>query len=149
MDDLAMKWETDVSIPIHCFLFNAVYFKEYGIAFDESLPNHEDWDCWMTLFALNPKIIYVDQPLANYRIRKHSVSYDISKNRQGYLMAINKQKRKNKLNKDMIRKLNKRKKQIKHLYQDAVPLIRTLKKCRRFVGKFLSQYFQREQRTHD
>lgn len=127
-DDIMMKWETELSIPAHCFLFTAALFKKYGIAFDESLANHQDWECWMNLFALNPQVVFVDKTLAYYRVRDGSISKNMRKMREGYILAINKQIQKNKLNKDLIKKLNIRKKQIKYLYRDVSPLMRTMER---------------------
>ena len=60
--------------------------------FDEQLPNHEDWDCWMMVFRLNPQIFYIDQKLATYRIRSTSMARDKNASLKGFLLAINKQK---------------------------------------------------------
>lgn len=134
-DDIMMKWETELSIPHHCFIFDTAIFRDYEIAYDEYLPNHEDWECLMNIFSLNPKIVFVDQPLANYRIRRESMCANREKMRKGYLMAIDKQIQKNKINKEVIRKLNKRKKQIKYLYRDASPMIITMERCHPIIRK--------------
>lgn len=89
--DLISRWETDFSIPVHCFLFSSVFFKEYGLRFDEALPNHEDWECWMRIVALRPAINYLDRRLAIYRIREDAMCYDIASMKKGYLMALRKQ----------------------------------------------------------
>ena len=54
-------WEVTLSIPCHCFLFRSNYFLEYKIKFDEMLPNHEDWDCWMSVFSMKPNIVFNDE----------------------------------------------------------------------------------------
>ena len=117
-DDIILKWETEVSIPPNCFIFDAAFFRECGIAFDESLPANEDWECWMNVFALNPKVIFVDKVLAYYRIRKNSRCSNRLNMRNSYFMAIDKQIQKHLLNKDIVKKLKIRKKQIKYLYRD-------------------------------
>lgn len=66
--EIASRWERDLTIPIHCFLFDVRLFKSHGIGFDESLPNHEDWDCWLRLFQLRPPVELVDAHLAVYRL---------------------------------------------------------------------------------
>jgi len=138
-DDIMMKWESGLSIPVHCFLFDAAFFNECGIAFDESLPNHEDWECWMNLFALDPKVIFVDRPLAYCRIRRHSMCRNRAKMREGYISAINKQIQKNKLNKEKIKKLTIRKKQIKHIYWDVNPLNRIMERCHPMIKKIYNE----------
>lgn len=128
-DDMIMKWETELSIPPHCFLFDAVFFKEHGISFDESLKTHEDWECWMNIFACNPTVFFTDSPLANYRVRGTSMCANKPSMRNGYLMAIDKQILKNKKNMDVVTKLKHRKQQIRYLYRETSPIMR-------FLGKF-------------
>lgn len=65
--DLALRWETELSIPIHCFLFDSRIFRDHGIRFDESLVTHVDWECWMRVFALEPESLFLDRLLAIYR----------------------------------------------------------------------------------
>lgn len=90
--ELATRWETaGLSIPPHCFLFDARFFREHGIRFDERLPNHEDWDCWMRIFALHPRVVFVDEKLAIYRLQTASMCTNVSKMRKGYLKALSKQ----------------------------------------------------------
>ncbi len=126
VDDIMMKWETELSIPMHCFLFDTAIFKECGIAFDESLPSNEDWDCWMNVFALGPRVVFVDRVLAYYRIRNGSRCKDRLKMRRGYLRAINRQIQKNRSNRAIVEKLKTRKKQIRYLYRDVSPLMRIM-----------------------
>jgi glycosyltransferase involved in cell wall biosynthesis len=139
-DDIMMKWETELSIPPHCFLFDSAIFREYGISFDENLPNHEDWDCWMNIFALHPKVVFTDKPLANYRIRPGSMCANAVKMRQGYLKAVNKQINKNRRNKDTVVKLKLRKKQIRFLYRESGLLFRMMD---RIHPKWKERYLKR------
>jgi glycosyltransferase involved in cell wall biosynthesis len=134
-DDIMMKWETDLSIPIHCFLFDSELFKKYEIAFNETLENHEDWDCWMNIFALQPEIVFIEQPLANYRIRKESMCRDKVKMREGYISAIDMQIHKNKMNETVSEKLKMRKRQVKYFYRNESLLIRLLERCHPIVRK--------------
>lgn len=127
-DDLMMKWETELSIPHHCFLFDAAIFRNHGIVYDENLPNHEDWECLMNVFSLDPKIVFTDKKLANYRIRSDAMHTNLVEMRRGYLKVINKQIKKNRLNKDTVKKLKLRKKQIRYLYRDSGLLIRTMER---------------------
>ena len=90
--ELIRNWELSLSIPCHCYLFKYQIFKEKNIFFDEKLMNHEDWDCWMSIFSLKPEIYFVDQILATYRIRSNSKCFDTDFMFNGYLNAISKQK---------------------------------------------------------
>jgi len=92
LHDLIIRWEAQMSIPVHCFLFDARFFKDYGIRFDETLPNHEDWDCWMNIFRLNPKVYYIPEKLATYRIHTDSMVYDWDKMEKGFMKALEKQR---------------------------------------------------------
>ncbi len=44
-------------------------FEKYGV-FDESLRRSEDWDLWLRLARAGVKFLYLDKPLAHYRVRK-------------------------------------------------------------------------------
>lgn len=90
--ELITKWEAKLSIPCHCFLFASKIFKDNNISFDERLPNHEDWECWMNVFATSPEVFYIDKKLATYRIRSNAMCYDRNLMKEGFLMAIKKQK---------------------------------------------------------
>lgn len=137
--DIILKWETEISIPIHCFIFDADLFKQTGIAFDETLHANEDWECWLNVFALNPKVIFVDRVLAYYRVRMDSRCRDRVQMRNSHLMAIKKQIRKHRSNKEIVEKLNQRKTRIKHLYRDVCPVTRFMEKSHPVVKKL---YFE-------
>ena len=134
-DDVMMKWETGVSIPIHCFIFDTAIFKEYRITFDESLSANEDWDCWMNVFALSPKVVFIDRVLAYYRVSRDSRCSNRVKMRESYLKAINKQIQKHELNKDVVKKLHRRKKEINFLYRDVSPLVTMMERCHPKIKK--------------
>lgn len=89
--DLAVRWETDLSIPIHCFLFDARLLMDNNIRFDEKLSNHEDWDCWMRIFRLRPLIVHVPRELAAYRQHRDSMITNQEAMWRGYDCAIRKQ----------------------------------------------------------
>ena len=59
--------------------------------FDETLPNHEDWDCWLRLFALDPPLLHSDKKLAIYRIQERSMSRNIALMWKGVEMVCKKQ----------------------------------------------------------
>jgi glycosyltransferase involved in cell wall biosynthesis len=85
---LAGDWETRSSIPNHCFLFAKEIFQ--GVRFDEKLPNHEDWDCWMRLMHKHPKISLSSRVLAFYRINPQSMCTNYFSMRDGFIAAIDK-----------------------------------------------------------
>jgi hypothetical protein len=88
LDELIRDWQTKLSIPIHCFLFSSSFFGENGVFFNESLPNHVDWECWLNIFRLKPEVRYVDLKLAVYRIQPNGISSDKVLMKNGYLQAI-------------------------------------------------------------
>ncbi len=135
-DDIMMKWETDLSIPVHCFLFDMAFFKECGIAFDERLPANEDWECWMNIFALDPKVVFVDKVLASCRVRRGSRSRNRLSMRKSYLTAINKQIQKNRANKEVVKKLNRRKKEVRYHYRDVSLIMRIMERFPPTVKKY-------------
>jgi len=89
--DIASRWETDFSIPAHCFLFDARLFFNHRIEFNEKLPNHEDWDCWMRIFATDPIVKHQAQKSVVYRIHENSLARDEIKMWRGFRNAINSQ----------------------------------------------------------
>lgn len=91
LEDLAIRWEKDLSIAIHSFLFDAKIFREHGVRFDENLPANEDWDCWMQVFSLKPSIKYVNEKMAFYRIHDTARTRDGRLLRDGFLKALRKQ----------------------------------------------------------
>ena len=92
LNDMAQHWQTELSIPIHCFLFDASLFKIDNVQFDERLPNNEDWDCWMKILALKPSLRFDERALAIYRRHPNSVSATNSHAmHRGFLMAIRQQ----------------------------------------------------------
>ena len=97
--DLASRWETALIIPPHGFLFDARFFKDKRIEFDENLPTRaawdcwEDWDCWMRIFSFDPIIHHVEQKLVIYRIHGESKCANRRGIWRGYRRAIQKQER--------------------------------------------------------
>lgn len=120
--DMAVRWEDDLSIPPHCFLFDARFFHEHHIRFDEELFTHEDWDCWMQVLALNPIIMFVDKRLSIYRVHVESMSKKREKMRKGFVMAVKKQQKLFHDNKGISRLLKQQLKKVKRRYPKKSPL---------------------------
>lgn len=125
--ELATKWQTEISIPCHCFLFDARLFNTPRIRFDETLANHVDWDCWMRIFGSGPPLLYVDQELAVYRWHESAMTRNPKRMHMGYLQAIRKQIEINDENEELKSALQQRYRQINRSYRVA--------KCRRFIKK--------------
>lgn len=119
--ELAGRWETELSIPVHCFLFKSDIFKKHGIFFDERIPNHEDWDCWMKVFALHPEVRFLDEVMAYYRIHGQSMCKNRKLMRQGFLQAIRNQKQIFADDPKMLEILREKKLQVCHEYRDVGP----------------------------
>jgi glycosyltransferase involved in cell wall biosynthesis len=88
--ELISRWEATLSIPPHCFLFSANFFKEKKIQFDIELPNHEDFDCWLNIFMQHPQIKYVNEKLCVYRITDGSMSKKTKLMCEGFLQVLDK-----------------------------------------------------------
>ncbi len=89
--DLIMRWETQFTIPPHCFLFDARFFTECGIRFAQTLRTHEEWECWMQILRLQPVVHRVPQKFAIYRLHAASVCNDKQALWDGYRAALEKQ----------------------------------------------------------
>lgn len=138
-NDIMLKWETGLTIPVHCFIFDAKLFKENSIGFDENLQANEDWECWMNVFALDPKVFFVDRVLAFYRVRNDSRCRNRVKMRKSYLTAIDKQIKINRLNGEVLKHLHSRKEQIEYLYRDAALVNRLINRCPPLVKSIWSE----------
>jgi len=99
--DIALRWEKELVIPCHTFLFDACLFMETGIRFDEYLPNHEDFDCWMRILALKPVVLYIDRKLVIYRRHEASMVRDKDLMRSGFLQSLRKQRDLHRDNKEL------------------------------------------------
>jgi glycosyltransferase involved in cell wall biosynthesis len=90
--EFAIGWEVDISIPIHAVLIDARLLQRPPLRFDESLPNHEDWDFWMRLLARKPSIVFTKKTLAMYRYAPGSMSSHREKMYAGFVRAIKKRR---------------------------------------------------------
>jgi len=89
--DIASRWETELSIPVHSFLFDARIFTDCGVRFYEGLPSHEDWDCWMQVFGLPVTLIHVPATLSVYRVHAQAITRDEYLMWKGFAAAIARQ----------------------------------------------------------
>ena len=92
--ELISEWESRLIIPPHCWLFDADIFRKGGLRFDASLPNHEDFDCWVNVLRLRPKMAYLDKKLVIYRVSEGSMSRNMVKMGEGFLQVLENQQRK-------------------------------------------------------
>lgn len=120
--DLAERWERDLSIPVHCFLFDRRLFSDRAIEFDEALQSHEDWDCWMQILRAEPAVYYVDMKLATYTIRPDSICSDRPRMRKGFLYALRKQRAYFRNDPQMRSVLTAKLVEVRRAYRDCSPL---------------------------
>lgn len=90
--DMALRWESEMSVPPLCWLFDARFFKDMGIRFNENQRKHEDWDCWMRILATRPHLYYVPEKLVVYRRHSGSMSHDYQPMLEEFLLAIDRQR---------------------------------------------------------
>jgi len=105
---LARGWENEFSTPLHTFIFPAYFFTHHKVRFDESLPNHNDWDCWMQIFSFKPSLSYINEKLAIYRICSNSLTSGKKSLNNGFLLAINRNRKRFKNNKLMSKVLKEK-----------------------------------------
>jgi glycosyltransferase involved in cell wall biosynthesis len=86
--ELAIRWEIDLSIPIHAALIDAALLHAPPLRFDERMVNHEDWDFWMRLFAKRPPVLFTEKVLAMYRLSEDSMSAQKGPMYEGFVKAI-------------------------------------------------------------
>lgn len=86
--ELALRWEHDLSIPVHCVLLRRGWVQQHGCVFDEQLPNHEDWSFWMDVWQGGPRVAYTGEVGALYRMHAASMTRDDGRMYRGYLQAL-------------------------------------------------------------
>lgn len=64
------KWNVSFSIQMQCGFFEASLFET--IRFPENLSAQEDWVVWVQLFKKQDKFIFINKPLAYYRMNPES-----------------------------------------------------------------------------
>jgi glycosyltransferase involved in cell wall biosynthesis len=114
--DIASRWETELSIPIHCFLINLRLLREGQVNFDEGLRSHEDWDLWMRIFRSDPVIKHAPEKLAVYRRHNDAMCTNRDIMWQGYSKAIDNQLRLFEGHRQMQKILKLKKTEIRQLY---------------------------------
>lgn len=70
LEGFLYEWNTSFSLQMQCGFFDAVLFK--NIRFPENLSAQEDWIVWVSLFKTGCKAVFIDEPLAYYRINPNS-----------------------------------------------------------------------------
>jgi len=73
-ESILLNWDVKYSIPIHCGIFKYSAIK--SILFDEELKAKEDWFFWLQVFKCNPKVFFLNEKLALYRVHKNSMTKD-------------------------------------------------------------------------
>jgi glycosyltransferase involved in cell wall biosynthesis len=71
VDEIVLRWEHGLCIPIHCFLYKKTVFKEVGI-FDVNFKKHEDWHFHIRCAMGNYKYIHNPEKFARYRVHANS-----------------------------------------------------------------------------
>lgn len=87
--ELSVRWELELSIPIHCPIVSTDLFRgPKGLRFDERLPNHEDFAFWMRTMALRPFVVTTGHTGALYRINPAGMTRNRQQMYKGFAMAI-------------------------------------------------------------
>ncbi|MCK6601562.1 MAG: glycosyltransferase [Bacteroidetes bacterium] len=86
--DLLFNWERNLSIPIHCFLFDRAQIPAELFLFSPELKNHEDIHLWLRIFWRSPEICYTQEVLAVYRKTPGGLTKNIREMRAGYVKAL-------------------------------------------------------------
>lgn len=64
------QWNFSFAIQMQCGFFDAALFE--SVRFPENLSAQEDWVVWVQLFKIDNNCIFIDQPLAYYRMNPES-----------------------------------------------------------------------------
>jgi len=86
--DFLSRWELDLMIPIHAFLFRKSCFDRWG-SMDPQFQTHEDWDLHLNFSLNGARYHYDDHVGAYYRIHGSSSSRtDLTKNRRDIALVL-------------------------------------------------------------
>ena len=69
-----LQWESVFSIPIHCGFFKSDLFHDFR--FSPELKTREDWMMWLYLFQKEMNVVFIDEPLAYYRVNLKGVTHN-------------------------------------------------------------------------
>lgn len=69
-ESMLYQWNESFSIQIQCGFFHSSLFKT--IRFPENLTAQEDWIVWVSIFKTGCNAVFLDKPLALYRINPSS-----------------------------------------------------------------------------
>jgi hypothetical protein len=70
---------------------DSALFQARGVRFDQELPNHEDWECWMRVLRHEPAIVCVREKLAVYRLQAAQLTSNLESMKIGFRQAMEKQ----------------------------------------------------------
>jgi glycosyltransferase involved in cell wall biosynthesis len=140
LSELIARWESSLVIPPHCFLFSAVFFRDKGIRFDTSLPNHEDFDCWVRIFRLNPRVQYIDRKLCIYRITDGSMSKKMRLMGDGFLQVLDQQLQVGNQSKELKSLLTRKRREVLRRYNrfDRMSFMDKI-----FMFRYVSSYYSK------
>jgi len=71
---ILVNWDVNFCIPIHCGFFDAKIMK--GIRFNEELKAKEDWVFWLDFLKNKPKVTFINETLALYRLHNANMTKD-------------------------------------------------------------------------
>ncbi|MBB1284673.1 glycosyltransferase family 2 protein [Flavisolibacter sp. BT320] len=66
------QWDEGFVFPPHCGIYKSSLFRD--LRFNETLQAREDWHMWLQLYLKNVKTVFIDRPLAHYRLSPGSMS---------------------------------------------------------------------------
>lgn len=71
-ETILLQWDRLFSIPIHCGLFKRTTIQ--NVRFNERLKAKEDWMFWIETFKSNPKVSFINQQMAQYRMHSQGMT---------------------------------------------------------------------------
>jgi hypothetical protein len=71
-DSILLQWDREFSIPIHCGIFKKEIIG--NIRFNEKLRAKEDWFFWIQFFKSSPKVVFINENLAQYRMHQKGMT---------------------------------------------------------------------------
>ena len=136
--DIARRWGRELGVPIHSFLLDARFFTDHGIRFDPGICYHEDYDCWLSVFALHPRLARVPDKLAVYRLHAGTATTNRDRMLHGRVQVLIKHRRLLRSDAEVRRALDRKYREVREYAYSVLPRSERLKlRALRIVRKLV------------
>lgn len=88
LHDFLYRWESEISIPIHCGLFRKSCWQTNELPFENGFRSKEDWIMWTQLALKQKKFFFLNEDLAFYRRHSQNMTNNFVKMNMQFILAM-------------------------------------------------------------